>query len=180
MSESTMGTGESTSSSLKLAVEQMRAQQALFENTLGNLQFLSELQGIAQSLALLLETTEQTTPAPGNEPTPQPIVEPLTEIPVSAENDTIVLPDGRAVPASVVRALAEYDAGVWAGALNPKARAAVAHVVIQAIDGDKQPVLRTNYPFCLDPNPGNLNYESPCVLRADHPGKHRDNNDGVW
>jgi hypothetical protein len=188
MSESSTETDESTSSTLREMVDNLQRQQELVsghlevtQGLLENLQFLNELQGIAQSLDRLLEqASAPTMHVPGNEPTPQPVVEPQTEIPASATADQIILPDGRSVPSAVVRALAEYDENVWAGALNPKARAAIAHVVIKTLDGDQQPVLRTNYPFCLDPNPGNLSYESPCILRADHPGKHRDNNDGVW
>lgn len=181
MSESSTETDESTSSqSLRELLQQFRTEQDKMQPMLENLKFLSELQGIAQSLGHLLEASAQTTLVPGNEPTLQPVVEPQTEIPASVEVGRIVLPDGRSVPVEVVRALAEYDENVWEGALNPKARAAVAHVVIKTIEGDQQPVLRTNYPFCLDPNPAQLSYESPCIKRADHPGQHQDNNDGVW
>lgn len=179
MSESNTEKTESTSSQSTLSPEPQTQQESSLES-LKSLEYLSALPEIAQSLAHLLETSAPTTPVPGNEATLPPVVEPPTEIPASAEADTIILPDGRTAPAAVVRALAEYDENVWPGALNPKARAAVAHVVIQTIEGNLEPVLRTNYAFCLDPNPGGLSYESPCILRAEHPGKHRDNNDGTW
>lgn len=108
------------------------------------------------------------------------VTNPPSEMPVAANNDVVSLGDGRSVPTAVIRALDEYDTATWPGALLPEARAAIAHVVINVIEADKEPVLRTNYPFCLDPNPANLSYESPCVLKAGHPLKHKDNNDGEW
>ena len=104
----------------------------------------------------------------------------MSELPVAANNEVISLADGRAVPTAVIRALDVYDTTIWPGALLPEARAAIAHVVINVVEADKEPVLRTKYPFCLEPNPGNLSYESPCILKAGHNTKHQDNNDGVW
>lgn len=137
---------------------------------------------IAQSLVHLAEAGRLTTQpsAPAEQLRQANVTAPQSEIPVGANNDVVQLGDGRSVPTSVIRALDEYDTATWPGALLPEARAAVAHVVINVVEADKEPVLRTKYPFCLDPNPGGLTYESPCILRADHPGKHADNNDGVW
>lgn len=137
------------------------------------------LEHLARSLDHLGAAGALTTQPPANEQA-QSVEPPKTEIPTAAEDGHIILPDGRSVPAEVVRALTEYNEGVWPGALLPEARAAIAHVVIRTIEGNQEPVLRTNYPFCLEPNPGGHSYESPCVLRADHSGKHRDNDDGVW
>lgn len=169
------------SQNLDELVEQMRQQVVATKALWENLRFLGHLQDVAESLGLLLETTQLTTQQQASEQKLQPSVEPpRSEIPAAADGDYIVMPDGRSVPAGIVRALTEYNEGVWPGAVLPEARAAIAHVVIKEIEGNQEPVLRTTYPFCLNPNPGNLSYESPCVLRADHPGKHRDNNDGVW
>ncbi len=143
---------------------------------LDQLQHLEHLGSLAQSLDRLVEAGGLTTQPPASEQSSPP----TSEIPTGAENDLIVLPDGRAVPSAVVRALTEYNETVWPGALLPEARAAIAHVVIREIEGNQEPVLRTNYPFCLDPNPGGQSYDSPCVLRSGHHGKHRDNNDGTW
>lgn len=108
------------------------------------------------------------------------MIEPTTEIPTGADGDDIIFSDGRSVPAKAVRALTEYNEGVWQGAVVPEARAAVAYVVLSAVETEKLPVLRTNYPFCLEPNPSELASDSPCILRSGHRTKHADNNDGVW
>lgn len=179
MSESTTEMDESTSSH-QTTSPTSQTQPELALESLKSLEYLQCLPEIAQSLAHLLESSAPTTPVPGNETTPQSVVEPLTEIPSGAESDRVVFADGRSVPAAVIRALSEYDDRVWPGALLPKARAAIAHVVIKTVEGNQEPVLRSNYPFCLEPNPSGLSYDSPCVLRAEHSGVHHDNNDGVW
>ena len=139
---------------------------------------LKFLEPIALSLQTLVEAGGLTTQpsASNDEPKPQP---PPTELPADANPIELTLPDGRTVPTKVIRALAEYDESVWPGALDPMARASVASVVINTIKADEQPALRTNYPFCLD-NPEDIDNDSPCIKRAEHPGKHQDNNDGVW
>lgn len=178
---SELGLLQMNAQNLDLLTHQLSQHLERSQLLMENLRSLAHLQDVAESLRLLLETTQQTTPVQPSDPTQQPSVEPpRSEIPAGADGDFIVLPDGRSVPSSIVRALTEYNEGVWPGAVLPEARAAIASVVIREIEGNQAPVLRTSYPFCLDPNPGNLSYESPCILRADHPGKHHDNNDGVW
>jgi hypothetical protein len=136
---------------------------------------LKFLEPIAQSLSTLVEqerlTTTQSPPQPSEPEKPQ------SEIPAGASGGHILLADGRSAPAVAVRALTEYDA-TWPGSVIPEARAAVAYAVLSAVEESKEPVLRTNYPFCLDPSPDTL--DSPCIKRADHRGKHQDNNDGTW
>ena len=139
---------------------------------------LTSLERIARSLETIAETKVEKKEVEVEEVTPTMQPWPKTELPVEGNDKEIVLPDGRRAPSKVVRALAEYDSKVWPGALIPNARAAVAHLVISTMEEDLEPVLRTRYPFCLSPNPDSL--ESPCVLRADHRSKHRDNNDGTW
>lgn len=155
------------------------SEESLREIAFYNAKNAACLEHLAQSLGHLVEAGVPTTQAQASEQA-QSVTPPQTEIPTAAKDGHIILPDGRSVPADVIRALTEYNEGVWPGALLPEARAAVAHVVIRTIEGNQEPVLRTNYPFCLDPNPGGRSYESPCILRADHSGKHRDNDDGVW
>lgn len=150
-------------------------------NTLSLDRMDHNLDRLVLSLDRLVEAV-RTTPqsAPSEQPRQASVQKPESEMPVSANNDAISLADGRSVPTSVIRALDEYDTTTWPGALLPEARAAIAHVVINVVEADKEPVLRTKYPFCLDPNPANLSYESPCILKAGHLTKHQDNNDGVW
>lgn len=136
---------------------------------------------IAQSLETLAEQFVPTTATPPASGTPQPTqIAPVTEVAVQGNDTEITLPDGRTVPTKVIRALAEYDNTTWPGAVTPEARAAIAHVVIKTIESDQEPVLRTNYPFCLNDDPRIREKSSPCIKRADHRGKHQDNNDGVW
>jgi hypothetical protein len=159
------------------------SEQSLRQMTTKSLHRLDHnMDRIARYLGRLAESSESTTPgsAPGEPPRQGSVANPPSEMPVSANNDVVTLADGRCVPTTVIRALDEYDITTWPGALLPEARAAVAHVVINVVEQGMEPVLRTSYPFCLDPNPSNAAYESPCILRADHTGKHHDNNDGVW
>jgi hypothetical protein len=149
---------------------------------------LDDLSTIAQSLDRLAEQGPTTPLSVFNQTVTSPAMIELTEIPPSEVpaqgNDTeIVLPDGRTVPTAAVRALAVYGDTTWPDAVRPEARAAVVWTVLSAVETEKEeakePVLRTNYPFCLEPNPDPL--ESPCILRADHRSpKHADNNDGTW
>lgn len=144
------------------------------------LQFLKHLEPIAQSLQTLAEQERSTTPQQASEPGRSWTLEPpVAEVPAEANPIELTMPDGRKVPTKVIRALAEYDESVWPGALDPKARASVAALVIQQIKSDEPPPLSTNYPFCLD-DPENVSNDSPCIKRAEHPGKHQDNNDGTW
>lgn len=140
------------------------------------------LDQIAQSLALLVERSEPITPTPGPyvENETKEIFNPVTEIPVEGNPEEIILPDGRRAPAKVVRALTEYAETTWPGVMVPEARAAIAHLVIATMEDEKQPALRTNYPFCLDDNKDVREKSSPCIKRSGHRGKHQDNNDGVW
>jgi hypothetical protein len=141
------------------------------------LDHLQHLEGIDQSLKLLAEAAQSTTAQPPS--SEQPKVLPPAEIAAEANPERVVLPDGREVPTAVIQALHEYDASVWPGALLPEARASVASAVLRAAKGAEVAVLRTNYPFCLD-DPEAVKNDSPCIKRADHPGKHQDNNDGTW
>lgn len=138
---------------------------------------LKFLEPIAQSLSTLVEGRPTTEQQPNSEP--QTRLLPPTEIPSEGTPERIVLPDGREVPTNVVRALAEYDETTWPGALYPEARASVASLVISTMKEYAVPALRTNYPFCLD-DPEVVANDSPCIKRADHRGKHQDNNDGTW
>lgn len=151
---------------------------------LEDLSQLQHLSSIAQSLRLLAEAGPQTTAeslyreAKGVVSTMA--TPPVAEVPTAANDKEITLPDGRTVPTATVRALTEYDETVWAGALIPEARAAIAYVVLNAVSQETEPVLRTNYPFCLAANPVKGDTASPCIKRADHNGTHQNNNDEVW
>lgn len=147
---------------------------------LSQLDQLKHLDRIAQSLEILASRDELTTEIPPQSgETLEPVRNnPMSEIPVQGDDKEIILPDGRTVPTNVVRALTEYNETTWPGALMPEARAAIAHVVIKAVAGDQKPVLRTNYPFCLNDDAPLI--DSPCIKRSGHPGRHQDNNDGVW
>lgn len=145
---------------------------------------LDDLSTIAQSLDRLAEAGLTTPQQVFNQQVTAPTPEiPQSEVPAQGNDTEIVLPDGRSVPTAAVRALAEYAETTWPDSVLPEARAAVAYTVLSAVETEKEeqaePVLRTNYPFCLEPNPDPL--ESPCILRADHRAqKHADNNDGTW
>ena len=177
-SESLNPTDESTYSYPDLSdrtEEELRRHTALSLDRMDH-----NLDHLVQYLVLRAGLAAQTTPgqAPGERQAT--VTNPPSEMPVAANNDVVSLGDGRSVPTAVIRALDEYDTATWPGALLPEARAAIAHVVINVVESDKEPVLRTKYPFCLEPNPANLSYESPCILKAGHPLKHKDNNDGEW
>lgn len=143
------------------------------------IEHLKFLEPIAQSLSTLAEAGRSTTPQQPSEPERPPV--PQSEVPARATPEEITLPDGRTVPTNVVSALAEYDAGTWPGSVLPEARAAVASVVIREVEKNEKPALRTDYPFCLDEaETQGVDSGSPCIKRSGHPGKHQDNNDGVW
>lgn len=135
------------------------------------------LNRIAQSLQTLVAEARSTTPQQAGSAASTEV--PPAELPAEASPTELTLPDGRKVPTKVVRALAEYDEATWPGALDPRARASVASVVLGVVQGDTPPPLSTNYPFCLD-DPENVSNDSPCIKRVEHPGKHQDNNDGTW
>lgn len=142
------------------------------------IQHLKYLEPIAQSLSTLAAQERLTTPQLVSNVEPE-VIRPISEIATAANPEVVTLPDGRTVPTSVIQALTAYDANVWPGALVPEARAAVASVVLREVKSDEVPALRTNYPFCLD-DPEEASNDSPCIKRAEHNGKHQDNNDGTW
>lgn len=155
----------------------------LLEN-LGQLQNLEHLGSIAQSLALLAEAGGPTTARQQYRTSQNLVTEvaptPVAEVAVSANDSEITFSDGRTVPTAAVRALTAYDETTWAGALLPEARAAVAYVVLNSVEVETEPVLRTNYPFCLAPNPVKGDPSSPCIKRTEHGGHHQNNEDQVW
>ena len=147
-----------------------------------NAQSLDSMDSALWRIVQCLETrtpSEPTTATPESAETPRtPDSKPLSEVAVSAVNDVIYLADGRTASADAVRALTEYD-NTWPGCVIPEARAVVTYVVTKSIEENQEPVLRTNYAFCLEPNP--IEGDSPCILHASHgQRKHQDNNDGVW
>lgn len=144
-------------------------------------QALSLLESIDQSLKTLAEQSSGSiTPnLVFNQTVVGETEYPKSEIAVHGSPEEITLPDGRTAPTEAVQALAKYDEEVWPGAVIPEARASVVHAVLKASEIENDiPVLRTNYPFCLDPNPSGI--DSPCIKRSGHRGKHQDNNDGTW
>lgn len=134
------------------------------------------LNRIAQSLQTLVVEGRSTTQQPAASASQEV---PPAELPAEANPVELTMPDGRKVPTKVVRALADYDEAIWPGALDPRARASVAAVILGVVKGDEPPALATNYPFCLD-DPENVSNDSPCIKRAEHRGLHQDNNDGTW
>lgn len=182
-SSSTESPDESTSSSPSPETSSPSSTNYSLHDPIGLRQLLSPLKHLSR-LETIEDYLDQFLAHQGEEQSTTPrqakVPNPTSEMPVSANNDEVTLSDGRSVPTTVIKALDEYDTATWPGALLPEARAAIAHVVINVIEAGQEPVLRTNYPFCLEPNPANLTYESPCVLRAGHNTRHRDNNDGDW
>ena len=94
---------------------------------------------------------------------------------VKGDKEFVTLANGMQAPSYLVAALADLGE-VWHMSTIPEARAAVVATIVEA----QNKKAATLYPFCGNDDPAIREKASPCILRRDHRGKHKDNDDGVW
>jgi hypothetical protein len=94
---------------------------------------------------------------------------------VSGNGDFEILANETKAPRYLIEVLNDLDE-LAPGATRYEARPAIVAQIVTALNAKTV----MPYPFCFNDNPDISEKASPCILKKDHRGRHKDNDDGSW